>query len=135
MMTKDKVFVDANIIIYANEAESKLHIISSEHFKYLSNGIGVINPYVINEVHYYFLKNYGYIEAGRVVKQLLDLNFTLKDIIFTTDDINKIIDVSIKYNLSTFDSFHSYFCKKLEIKKIATFDKDFRKIPWLKIYK
>jgi len=43
--------------------------------------------------------------------------------------------MSAKYNLKTSDAYHAYYCKKEKIKQIATFDSDFKNIPWLKIYK
>lgn len=98
------------------------------------NEIGIITPYILNELHYFFLRKDGQEVALRLCKDILKMKrIALIDLELVSTDVIDILGLAKKYNLKTFDAYHAYYCKKLGIKKIATFDSDFKKIKWLKV--
>jgi len=129
------VFIDSNILIYSQDAASSNYKRSMQILKGIleSGGSIVITPFVLNETHYFFIKAVGIEKGAEAITKILKIpNLKLVDLILTTNDIKSILRISKKYKLKTFDSFHTYYCKKLQIKKIATLDTDFNKILWLK---
>lgn len=130
-----KVFIDANIVIYFFDPASPLH---SQAVDFLSNlplrnAHGVLSPYVLNEIHYHYLKKYSPQLANQRISYFMSLpHMTLADISLTMNDLKNVFSLSEKYRLKTFDAFHAYYCKKLGIKKIATFDEDFDRVTFLK---
>ena len=137
-MIKEKIFIDTNILLYLFEQPSTFQNFSKEILQSISifNQIGVINSYVINEFHYNTIKAHRTKNIESNIDKVFSIpNIQYKDIEFTKKDITEITKMSAKYNLKTFDAYHAYYCKKEKIKQIATFDSDFKNIPWLKIYK
>jgi predicted nucleic acid-binding protein len=133
----NSVFLDANILLYAKNKNSAFHERATDVLESLSeeNIIGYVTPYVLNEVHYVILKVHNQKLAQVHLAEILDLpNLKLVDFTFSIKDITAICSLATKYHLKTFDAFHAYYCKKLKIKSIATFDQDFKSIPWLNIY-
>jgi len=134
----NKVFIDTNVLLYLIDKSSIFNLESEVLLASLPkvNSIGIINPYIINEFHYQTCKQYTKTDAIQITNEILKLeNIQYKDIEFTKTDVIKIAKISDKYNLKTFDAYHAYYCKKEKIKQMATFDSDFKNIPWLKIYK
>lgn len=132
---KDNIFIDSSVIISLLEVESDFHtkartLISNIYF----DAVCLISPYVINEIHYFYHRKYDLKVARDTILQLSKLEFGLIDFVFDYEDIRNIMLISFELKLRAFDSYHAYYCKKLKIKKIATFDDDFKRIPWLKIY-
>jgi len=135
-MNEEKIFVDTNVFISAFNLDSQFFKSASNLINMLDtkNKIGVVTPYVINEAHYFFLRKYGQEIAFALCKGLLSMKrINLIDLVLSSSDVIDILDLAKRYNLKTFDAYHAYYCKKLGIKKIATFDKDFEKIKWLKV--
>ncbi len=134
----NKVFVDTNVLLYLTDKSSIYNHESRLILKNLkiTNYLGVVNSYVINEYHYQICRRYSKKEAMKITTELLKLpSLEYNDIEFTKKDIIEITKISAKFNLKTFDAYHAYYCKKEKIKQIATFDSDFKNIPWLKIYR
>lgn len=136
-MSSKEVFIDSNVLIYAKNKDSlkykKSRIVLRKMVK--ESMIGVITPYVVNEVHYSFIRDFGKIHAGNFIKDILSIpNTQLVDISLDANAIFSIVKLSKLYNLRTFDAYHAYYCKYLGITKIATFDKDFERVKFLKNY-
>src|SRR3972149_6895895 len=129
-----KIFIDSNIFLYhatSDDPHHKASILLLNSLVY-NHHLGLISPYVINEVHYINIKKIGYQKAKTVILNIFEIpRIQLIDLILSTQDIKSICRISSKYKLKTSDSYHAYYCKKLNIKTIATFDTDFDKLPWL----
>jgi predicted nucleic acid-binding protein len=128
------LFIDTNLLIYLKSADSPFHdqalALMDQCIK--NNDDGIITPYVINEFHYYLVKKFSSQYAQDKTGDIFSLpNLSFKDFTLKPIDLVKIIKLSTKYSLKTFDAFHAYYCKILKINKIATFDTDFDRIPWL----
>lgn len=131
------VFVDTNILIYIQDKTSIKYEESVDIFIKLNHEKKqmVISPFVVNELHYHYLKNYGFDFSKKACLDVISFRFIkLLDFEMKQNDLKICLEIANKYNLKTFDSYHAYYCKKLKIKQIATFDDDFKRIPWLKIY-
>ncbi|MFH1407863.1 MAG: type II toxin-antitoxin system VapC family toxin [Patescibacteria group bacterium] len=130
------IFLDANILIYSQDPNS---LFFKQSVAILKKSVEegnemFVSPYILNEVHFFFTKQAGNNSARKIVNGILKYpSLIFVDIAFTLKDIRSVFRLSAKYSLKTFDAFHAYYCKKLKIKTIATFDKDFRKLPWLKV--
>jgi len=135
-MNEDRIFIDTNVFISVFNLDSTFFKEASNLINMLDtkNKTGVVSPYVINEAHYFFLRKYGQEIALRLCQDILKMKrIALIDLELSSTDVVDILDLAKRYNLKTFDAYHAYYCKKLGIKKIATFDKDFKKIKWLKV--
>lgn len=132
-----KVFIDTNIFIYAHDLESPHHQESVNILISLlkKNYQMLTTPYVINELHFFYLRKYGHKRAKSLVKKVLSTpDLILMDELLTKKDILNICKLAVENKLKTFDAYHAYFCKKQRVKQIATFDNDFAKLPWVNIY-
>jgi len=133
---RKNIFLDANILIYSQDPNSlffKQSVAILKKSVEEGNEMSV-SPYILNEVHFFLVKQTENDTAYKIVNKILKYpNLKFVDIKFTLKDMKSVLTLSTKYSLKTFDAFHAYYCKKLNIKTIATFDKDFRKIPWLKV--
>ncbi len=130
------IFIDTNIILYSISEEAKEHEESIEIIRNIyKRGVGIVSPLVINEAHYNLCKQFG---KERTLKYLLGFleasDIEISNLSLNKNDIKAILKISYEYNLKTTDAFHAYHCKKLKIKQIASFDSDFKKIPWLKYF-
>lgn len=135
-MNEEMIFVDTNVFISAFNLDSQFFKNASDLINTfeIKNQIGIVTPYVLNEAHYFFLKNYGQEDAFVLSKGIFGIKgIFLVDLELNSSDVVDILKLAKKYNLKTFDAYHAYYCKKLGIKKIATFDNDFKKIKWLKV--
>lgn len=133
-----KVFIDANVIIYSRDSTAIYHRESQLIIKQIVQLKlqGVVSPWVINEVHYQMIKTIGYEKAAKRINDIfISPDIKLVDIALTLLDLKAIMRMSLKHHLKTFDAFHAYYCKKMKIKYIATFDSDFKRLPWLKLFK
>lgn len=134
----NKIFIDTNIFIYNSDSNSRLYQKSNAILvSLIKNKItGIITLNVINELHYFFLKKYNHKKAENLTLNILKLpNIKLKSMGTNRKDIQNALKLATKYKLKTFDAFHAYYCKKEKIKEIATFDKDFANLSFLKIYR
>ena len=135
-----EVFCDSNVILYhlADKSSSATNLI-----KRIEKGatVGYINDIVISEV------TYGYIRAKTKLKPFelkrkiksVKLSLTpLKDIF----SIFKVLPCKIgtlaleiieQYKLLPNDALIAATCKYYSIKKIATFDDDFRRVDFLEV--
>lgn len=132
------VFIDTNVLIYNQNKKSILYLEAHTVLQEIvrEQHQGVITPYVINELHYYYLKHKNYSRAKSIVDKIFKYpQIKFLDMKLSQTDMSEIIQLSTKYRLRTFDAYHAYYCRKLKIRKIATFDTDFANLPWVKIYK
>ena len=136
MNNMSKVFIDSNILIYSQDSDSQYFNRVKEILTRLAQDrrAGVITPFVVNEIHYFYSKIYDFRKAKDLTQKVLSIpNIELVNNYFNHSDLRKIFSLSIRYKLRTFDAFHAYTCKKNQIKQIATFDQDFTRVKWLQI--
>ena len=53
----------------------------------------------------------------------------------TSTGIDTLLEYVVKYKLLPNDALIAATCKAYDIKDIATFDEDFTRVPWLRIWK
>ena len=79
----NSVFIDANVLIYAREKNaplSKEAVILLESLL-IEDTAGLITPYVVNEIHYLYLKHYGASISQAYCKEILETqNIELVDL-------------------------------------------------------
>ena len=131
------VFVDANVIVYYQDTTSPFCQRATEVLESLidEGHRGIITPWVINEIHYLYLRAKGQEKAKKVIESMLKIpSLELVDMSLSIQDIKGVIAMAAKYRLKTFDAFHAYYCKRLKIKEIASFDRDFERVAGLGYY-
>lgn len=129
-----KIFIDTNILLSTIFKDSEFHSQSLDIIRDLSmnNRMGIVSALIINEFHYIVLKTFNHQVAESEIAKILDLpQLHLVSQLYSPQDIIKATKIATKYKLKTTDAFHAYYCKKLKIRTIATFDTDFARIPWL----
>ncbi len=108
---------------------------------------GYINPLVVDEVIYGYLRLTTGISARRIRKLLarkderlikmikIEVQPVLK--LFTTlpliAELEEMIEFIEEYGLMPADALIALTCKQHELNTIATLDEDFKRIPWLKV--
>ena len=135
-----KVFFDSNIFLYhlSDEKENATELINN-----VENGLieGYVNDVVYSEVIYGFLRGKYMLSPYKLRKEIvhLDLDFLdLKDLfslfINLSMDVGKeLFSFVEKYKLLTNDALIAATCKHHGIKKIATFDPDFKRVEFLEV--
>jgi predicted nucleic acid-binding protein len=129
------IFLDCNIFIYLKDPlsayyQQTLNLLARFH----SNSKFVTTPYVLNELHYFYLREKNVTVATKRLNNIINSKLVyIKDQEIAKKDLQQIFSISTTYNLKTLDAFHAYYCKKLKIKQIATYDTDFKRIPWLSV--
>ncbi len=140
-----KIFMDSSIILafLAGQDKSAYTIIEAiEDHRFT----GYINAIVVDEVIYGYLRLATGLSSKRIrqllakrdkrlielirndVKPVLELLISLP----ITLDPNEIIITIEEYGLMPADSIIALTCKHHGISTIATFDEDFKRVPWLK---
>jgi len=130
-----KLFIDVNIFVYAFSPQSEFHKKSVQILeKLVTEGReGIITPFVLNELHYFFWKKRSKDEAQEIIEKILLIpRVSLVNYIFDKGSIRDLMSLSREFGLKPFDAYHAFYCKMLDVTYIATFDKHFKKIPWLK---
>lgn len=142
-----KMFFDSNVFLKylagVEEAKKLLDKVEYDEWK------GYVNDIVVSEAVYgylrlalnvsrYKLKEYvaKYMDK---IKELLEqdvypllVNF---DHLPTSVSINTLIEYIVMYKLLPNDALIVATCKAYDIKNIATFNEDFSRVPWLRIWK
>ncbi len=141
-----RVFVDTSIILaflagQDERAKDLIRKIEGHEIK------GYINPLVIDETIYGYLRLATGLSARRIRKLLARREERLIKIIksevqpvlklFTTLPLiaepGETVETIEEYSLMPADALIALTCKQHEINTIATFDEDFRRVPWLKV--
>ncbi len=138
-----KVFFDSNVFLkyLAGVEDAKRLMDRVEHDKWK----GYINDIVISEVVYGYLrlalnvsryKLRKYIVKNRV-RELLEQDiyplFTDFEHLPTNIGIDSLIEYMTKYKLLPNDALIVATCRAYNIENIATFDEDFKRVPWLRV--
>ncbi len=146
MYSKDQVFVDSNVIVGFFSCDSK----AVEVLDSLSNYILCINDVVFSEVAYKlmvlkFLERNEKFRLHALRKDISDYvhvyeilwEFTSRAEMEVLQINEKIIaeavEIGIKYRLLPNDALIVATCKHYGIKKIATFDEDFKRVDFLEV--
>ncbi len=139
------LFIDSSVIVryYTGDPEAKRAlepVISGE-------AVGYINSVVFSEVLFVLLKLLTGMRAyelkdrpGRVKEtiRLLNKQIAFLQRYFTELEVNEEIKeialgVTERYGLLPNDAIIAATCKHYNIDTIITFDKDFKRVPWLKV--
>ncbi len=146
------IYVDANAIVYllhdvkpksdlvidilsrSDQAYTSLRTIEETSYilirVYLGKHYGVKGIHKIREI----INQQGLGFIGNELKAMRDL-LSEYSIIVLQDraEISEIHETMIKYNLLPGDAIIALTCKHYGIDTILTFDKDFKRVPWLKV--
>ncbi len=157
-LVKGSVFVDTSILIYAftNTHYTKTCEDFLGRVKY-GEVEGYINSIVLDEFFHKLVifevyskkkltsqKAVKFLKSNPAFIKSLNRPFkaseeVLKDyglkILDTSDILEKALDISRKYGLLFSDALHSACCKVNDIKDIATNDRDFERVDFLKVWK
>ncbi len=148
----ETLFIDSNIFIHllyegskATQAEEVL-----ERYTLLTTSMAVVDEVLHFIIRREALKHYS-------VRKAYDLRKLIhkRGIAFALDQINKylslleelyikilpdpeiplrqLVDVMSTYKLTPKDAIIALTCRQYGISRIATFDEDFKRIPWLKV--
>jgi len=146
------IYVDANAIVYLlhdvkPKSDLVIDILSRSDQAYTSIRTIEETSYIL--IRIYLGKHYG-VKGIHEIREIINqqgLGF-IKDelkamrgllsdynIIVLQDraEVSEIHDTMIKYNLLPGDAIIALTCKHYGIDTILTFDKDFKRIPWLKV--
>lgn len=152
-----KVFVDANILIYAQSKNSVYHQDCKQFVRRVVDGeiLGFLNPFVMSEVLFknliasviekyhpkdlmQFIKKHPHVLKERKAiyektSYLLYLNFTM----LPTDRSvwMKAITFSTEYALLPNDAIHAATCNIHSVEHMATNDSDFERVSFLHIWR
>ncbi len=143
---KDRVFVDSSVIIGFFSADSRAVRI----FGNLDNYTLCINDVVFSEVAYKlmvlkFLEENDRFKLHQLKSELSEYvhvyeifrEFVTKaemEILQTNEEVlSKAIEIGIEYHLLPNDALIAATCKHYGIRKIATFDEDFRRVDFLEV--
>jgi len=141
-----KIFMDTSIILafLAGQDPQAYKIIEEVENHAIT---GYINAIVVDEVIYGYLRLATGLSSKRIrqllakkderliklirndVEPILKLFITLP----TTIEPQEVIDVIEEYGLMPVDSIIALTCKHQGVNTIATLDKDFERIPWLRV--
>ncbi|MBI2498941.1 type II toxin-antitoxin system VapC family toxin [Candidatus Woesearchaeota archaeon] len=129
------LFIDSNIWCYYFDESSKEHIVVSKYIeKILDKEEIVINNLIIIELSHYLIKNLGSIKGQEKIKKLLAFPFIIED--FNYDLLITSIDLLAQYNhtgIGGRDATILATMKRLDIKKLLTHDKSFKKIDFIEV--
>ncbi len=140
-----RVFFDSNVFLkyLAGIEDAKRLVDSVEHDEW----VGYINDIVISEVIYGYLRLTLNISRYRLGKYIIKHIDKVREIIEqdihplltgfehlpTNIGIDDLIEHMAKYRLLSNDALIVATCRAYSIENIATFDKDFKRVPWLKV--
>ena len=141
-----KVFVDTSVILafLAGQDDRALEIVRRVERREIA---GYINPLVIDEVIYGYLRLSTGLSARRIRKLLARRDERLVGMIrdevqpilklFTTLPLfaepGEVAGLIEEHGLMPADALIALTCRQYEISVIATLDEDFKRIPWLKV--
>jgi len=141
-----KIFVDSSIILaFLAGQDKRAYRIVEEIENHIITGY--INAVVVDEVIYGYLRLATGLSSKRI-KQLLakrdsrlislvrdDVEPVLRLFITLpiTSEPHEVINIIEKHGLMPADSIIALTCKYQGINTIATLDRDFERVPWLKV--
>ena len=140
-----KVFFDSNVFLkyLAGIEDAKRLVDSVERGEWR----GYINDIVISEVIYGYLRLALNVSRYKLRKYVVKYTNKVKEIIEqdiyplfigfehlpTNIGIDDLIEHMTKYRLLSNDALIVATCRAYSIENIATFDEDFKRVPWLKV--
>jgi len=135
-----KVFFDSNVFLHHLAGTSQN---ATELLERVESGemVGYINDVVISEVIYGYLRATTELRSYKLRKEILKVDFDLSLVKELLDMFNLlpcnvgsgVVEVIEKYRLLPNDALIAATCKHYGIKKIATFDEDFKRVDFLEV--
>ena len=135
-----KAFFDSNIFLHhladtSQKATGLLERVESGEI------VGYINDVVVSEVIYGYLRATTELKPYKLRKEILEVDFDLSLVKELLDMFNLhpcnvgsgVVEVIEKYRLLPNDALIAATCKHYGIKKIATFDDDFKRVDFLDV--
>ncbi|MBI2672228.1 type II toxin-antitoxin system VapC family toxin [Candidatus Woesearchaeota archaeon] len=129
------IFVDSNIWCYFFDESAKEHKAAVNFLiKILEKEKIIMNTLIIMEISHYLIKNLGPIKGQEKIKRFLEFPFVIEDFNYEMllDSISSLVSYS-HTGIGGRDASILATMKKLNIKKIITHDKDFKKIDFIEI--
>ena len=150
---KGVVFLDSSIIIRYFVGDSNAKEVLEDHFKFAINSI-VYSEVAFNLLKLLYVDKYGryrfydmksalsshdsnLLKGYRILYSFIDELLSEERLTFlpiTLDVIEEATRIAVEYGLLPNDSLIAATCKHYGINTIATFDEDFKRIPWLKVF-
>ena len=140
MKSKERVFFDSNVFLYhlggvTDRATELLEMVENEEI------IGYINDVVISEVTYGYLRATTGFKPYELRRKIIKIDLNLDPVndlldLFHVLPLNvglKIFEIIKNYKLLPNDAIIAASCKYFGIKKIATFDDDFKRVDFLEV--
>lgn len=127
------IFVDSNIWCYYFDRSAQEHIIVSEKLEQVLEGSVAINTVVEMEVAHYLIKNLGS-EGKR--KMDVFLSFPMEVVDFDQYQAKRSIELLARHSQTGIggrDATILASMEKLEIKKLMTHDRAFKRIDFIEI--
>ena len=141
-----KIFVDSSVILaFLAGQDERAYSVIEEIENHRTTGF--INAIVVDEVIHGYLRLASGLSSKRIrqllakrdkrlvelisndVKPVLELFISLPIALYPDEIINTIEE----YGLMPADSVIVLTCKHRSIETLATFDEDFKRVPWLKV--
>jgi len=140
MIENEGDLIDSNILIYAFDKDEKEKSLVAKRIleKVFDGKLNIfLSIQNLSEFYYNVTKKIkrplDVIEAKEIVSGLMSLS-NIKIIKINEESILQAIEISLEYNLSYWDALIASVMKENNIDNIITEnDKDFIKIPWLKV--
>ena len=135
-----EVFFDSNVFLH-HLSETKEEATSLIRKVEIGEVTGFINDIVVSEVIYGYMRavtDLPPFELGKKITRI-EIDFTpVKDLfrlfeLLSSRTGSDVIDLILKYRLLPNDALIAATCKHHGIKKIATFDEDFKRVDFLEI--
>ncbi len=139
-MIENNSLIDSNILVYAFDKDEKdKNLTAKQIVERIFNGeIKIfLSTQNLSEFYYNVTKKINkpleIIEAREIISDLVSLS-NIKIIKINKNTILNAIEISIAYKVSYWDSLIASVMKENHVYDIITEnDKDFKKIPWLKV--
>ncbi len=148
-----KIFVDSNILTY-HLLKDPIHGLTCKQFiERIENGdvAGFVSPVVISETIYNFIKAHIVRKYGLKPKDTVPLMKAKPEVIAEADigrvselfeifnilpisDVAEVYEAIKRYALLPNDAFHVVVMKNYGIENIATNDRDFERVDWIKVW-
>ena len=135
MESKPLVFIDSNYWIYLLDAATIEHVYIKNHFEKIYEKYKfAVNIVVLIEVMHYLVKRLGNEMAKEKWKLFTRIDFIYTDLVF--EDLDSIFNELTKYShtgIGGRDATILNSMKVLKITELCTHDKNFQKIPDIRI--
>jgi len=127
------MFLDANIFIHAYyDSKNKQSQLSKSLLSRVLSGESnaCTSVLVLNEVHYFFLKEFGAEKANKIFSNIL--NYKNLEILPVNKDTLSFVEQYVNAGLETSDAFHVAVMKANNLSTMCSYDKAFDKIYGVK---